>query len=142
MMNSIDYRRLKEKLDAAMDNDKRRFAEVKRKRNVASFIDFASNLLSLAGYSKGARFSLATDLQSRYDSAYAQAKEKYLNSHRDYNGKIAEMTLLDRTGIKKRTPALHSKSIGFMKTISGKNFSISRTLAERYKGNNSKNKEN
>ncbi len=142
MMNSIDYRRLKEKLDAAMDNDKRRFAEVKRKRNVASFIDFASNLLSLAGYSKGARFSLATDLQSRYDSAYAQAKEKYLNSHRDYNGKIAEMTLLDRTGIKKRTPALHSKGIGFMKTISGKNFSISRTLAERYKGNNSKNKEN
>lgn len=142
MMNSIDYRRLKEKLDVAMDNDKRRFAEVKRKRNVASFIDFASNLLSLAGYSKGARFSLATDLQSRYDSAYAQAKEKYLNSHRDYNGKIAEMTLLDRTGIKKRTPALHSKGIGFMKTISGKNFSISRTLAERYKGNNSKNKEN
>lgn len=142
MMNSIDYRRLKEKLDAAMDNDKRRFAEVKRKRNVASFIDFASNLLSLAGYSKGARFSLATDLQSRYDSAYAQAKEKYLNSHRDYNGKIAEMTLLDRTGIKKRTPALHSKSICFMKTISGKNFSISRTLAERYKGNNSKIKEN
>lgn len=142
MMNSIDYRRLKEKMDAAMDNNKRRFAEVKRKRNVASFIDFASNLLSLAGYSKGARFSLATDLQSRYDSAYAQAKEKYLNSHRDYNGKIAEMTLLDRTGIKKRTPALHSKGIGFMKTISGKNFSISRTLAERYKGNNSKNKEN
>lgn len=142
MMNSIDYRGLKEKLDVAMDNDKRRFAEVKRKRNVASFIDFASNLLSLAGYSKGARFSLATDLQSRYDSAYAQAKEKYLNSHRDYNGKIAEMTLLDRTGIKKRTPALHSKGIGFMKTISGKNFSISRTLAERYKGNNSKNKEN
>lgn len=142
MMNSIDYRRLKEKLDVAMDNDKRRFAEVKRKRNVASFIDFASNLLSLAGYSKGARFSLATDLQSRYDSAYAQAKEKYLNSHRDYNGKIAEMTLLDRTGIKKRTPALHSKGIGFMKTISGKNFSISRTLAERYKSNNSKNKEN
>ena len=141
-MNSIDYRRLKEKLDVAMDNDKRRFAEVKRKRNVASFIDFASNLLSLAGYSKGARFSLATDLQSRYDSAYAQAKEKYLNSHRDYNGKIAEMTLLDRTGIKKRTPALHSKGIGFMKTIFGKNFSISRTLAERYKGNNSKNKEN
>lgn len=142
MMNSIDYRRLKEKLDVAMDNDKRRFAEVKRKRNVASFIDFASNLLSLAGYSKGARISLATDLQSRYDTAYAQAKEKYLNSHRDYNGKIAEMTLLDRTGIKKRTPALNSKGIGFMKTISGKNFSISRTLAERYKGNNSKNKEN
>lgn len=142
MMNSIDYRRLKEKLDAAMDNDKRRFAEVKRKRNIASFIDFASNLLSLAGYNKGARFSLATDLQSKYDSAYAQAKEKYLNSHRDYNGKIAEMTLLDRTGIKKRSPAIHSKGIGFMKTISGKNLPFSRTLVERYKGDNTKNKEN
>ncbi len=140
MMNSIDYRRLKEKLDVAMDNDKRRFSEVKRKRNVASFIDFASNLLSLAGYNKGARFSLATDLQSRYDTAYAQAKEKYLNSHRDYKGKIAEMTLLDRSGIKKRLPALHSKGLGFMKTISGKDLSLSKALAGRNKGNNIKNK--
>ena len=85
-------------------------------RNVAAFVDVASNLISLAGYSNGARFSLATDMQPAYDKTYAQAKERYRNALLDYEGKIAGISLYNGNGTKSATP--HTvRPVGFMPTV-------------------------
>ena len=62
MQNLIDYNSLMRKLDVAKQHEKQRHAEERRKRDIAAFVDFASNLVSLAGYGKGARVSLATKI--------------------------------------------------------------------------------
>ena len=116
MFDSIDYRSLKDRLNLAMKHEKARLDEARRKRNVAAFVDFASNLISLAGYSKGARFSLATDMQPVYDKAYAQAKERYRNALLDYKGKIAGISLYNVNGAGSATPHT-ARPVSFMPTV-------------------------
>ena len=73
-----------------------RLQEAKRKRNVAAVVDFASNLLSLVGYEKGARYPVGTSLLSKQQPLYMQAKENYAKAMNDYQGKIAELNLFGR----------------------------------------------
>ena len=93
MENIIDYDDLKERLDKARDAEEKRFNEAKRQRNVAAFVDFASNLLSFAAYKKGARYSIGTSHLSKQQPLYLQAKAGYDRAMNDYNGKIAELNL-------------------------------------------------
>lgn len=96
MNDTIDYDYLKRLYAESQEKDKVRLREAKRKRNVAAMVDFASNLLTLAGYSKGARVSLATDNLPKYEKLYELTKERYNNSMRDYNGEIAKDGLFRR----------------------------------------------
>lgn len=97
MENIIDYDDLKGRLDKARDAEEKRFNEAKRQRNVAAFVDFASNLLSLAAYKKGARYSIGTSHLSKQQPLYLQAKAGYDKAMNDYNGKIAELNLFKVT---------------------------------------------
>lgn len=90
MNDAIDYDYLKRLHAESQERDKTRLKEAKRKRDVAAMVDFASNLLALAGYSKGARVSLATENLPEYEKLYKQTKERYNSAMRDYNGQIAK----------------------------------------------------
>lgn len=131
MFDSIDYDGLKARLDSAMEHEKQRLDEARRKHNVAAFVDFASNLLALAGYGKGARLSLATDAQSRCGDYYAQAKERYSNALRDYEGRIADMDLRRRMRAN-TVPVASLKDVPSLKTSAvGENISLRSGLFER-----------
>ena len=109
MQNLIDYNGLMRKLDVAKQHEKQRHAEERRKRDIAAFVDFASNLVSLAGYGKGARVSLATNLLPQYQDAYNKSKERYKSVMHDYEGRIADMHLRgmysERNSPHKKRPA-------------------------------------
>lgn len=93
MDNTIDYDYLKERLDNAKENEGKRLEEARRRRNVAAFTDFATNLLSLAAYMKGARYNVGTSHLSVQQPLYSQAKENYARAIRDYKGRIAGTSL-------------------------------------------------
>lgn len=117
MENMIDYDNLIGRLDKAKEDEETRFKEARRQRNVAAFVDFATNLLSLAAYKKGARYRIGTSHLSTAQPQYLKAKENYNRAMNDYKGKIAEINLLK--SLKKgrnavSTASAHARPIGFI----------------------------
>ena len=96
MENFVDYDNLLLRINNAKADEEKRLKEAKRQRNVAAFIDFASNLISLAGYSNGSRYLVGTSLLSKQQPLYLQSKQNYEKAMNDYNGKIAEVGLLKK----------------------------------------------
>ena len=112
MENFVDYDNLISRINNAKADEEKRLKEAKRQRNVAAFIDFASNLISLAGYSKGSRHLLGTSLLSKQQPLYLQTKQNYEKAMNDYNGKIAEIGLLKKMNENKKTIGM--RPIGFI----------------------------
>ena len=105
------YDSLKTGLENGLDNERQRFERVKHQRNAASIADLASNLLNLAGYSKGARVSLATNNVAKQQGVYEQARERYNAAMKDYQAKIADVNLRQKI---KENNAVPLKTVGFL----------------------------
>ena len=75
---------------SAMERERRRVEEARHKKNLAAFVDFASNLVTLIGRSKGGRYSITTNLSPQYRNLYDKAKGHYGELMLDYNGIIAD----------------------------------------------------
>lgn len=114
MENMIDYDNLIDRLDKAKEDEETRFKEARRQRNVAAFVDFATNLLSLAAYNKGARYRIGTSHLSTAQPQYLKAKENYNIAMNDYKGKIAEINLLKSIKNSQSAPSAHARPIGFI----------------------------
>ena len=114
MENMIDYDNLIGRLDKAKEDEETRFKEARRQRNVAAFVDFATNLLSLAAYNKGARYRIGTSHLSTAQPQYLKAKENYNIAMNDYKGKIAEINLLKSIKNSQSASNTHARSIGFI----------------------------
>lgn len=114
MENMIDYDNLIGRLDKAKEDEETRFKEARRQHNVAAFVDFATNLLSLAAYNKGARYRIGTSHLSTAQPQYLKAKENYNIAMNDYKGKIAEINLLKSIKNSQSASSAHARLIGFI----------------------------
>lgn len=112
MENFVDYDDLIERINKAKDAEEKRFKEAKRQRNIAAIVDFTTNLVSLAGYNKGARYLAGTSLLGKQQPLYLQSKQNYRKAMNDYNGKIAEIGLLKK--IKENKCSTGTRPIGFI----------------------------
>lgn len=95
MYGSFDYNALKKRIASVEQNEQRRLQDAKRKRNISAFVDFASNLISLAGYNKGARLISAANSSAMHDESYKKAQERYNSFMHDYKGLLASALLRD-----------------------------------------------
>ena len=102
MDSYVDYDSIKRGLENDLEEERRRYSRSKQNMNAAAISDFASNLLSLAGYNKGARVSLATNNVAARKGQYDVARERYQAALKDYEAKIADMNLRQR--IKQNAP--------------------------------------
>ena len=82
----------------ALQREKKRVEEARRKKNVAAIVDFTSNLFSLIARGKGVKYPLSTNLMPEYGKMYEKAKERYGDMLLDYNGKIAGARLRRKRG--------------------------------------------
>lgn len=114
MENMIDYDNLISRLDKAKEDEETRFKEARRQRNVAAFVDFATNLLSLAAYNKGARYRIGTSHLSAVQPQYLKAKENYNRVMNDYKGKIAEINLLKSIKKGRSAASAHARPVSFI----------------------------
>lgn len=89
MSNRYVDNELRQMLDSAMERERERLKKASHRRNVAAMVDFASNLISLVGRSKGVRAMPVTNIQSQYHKSYGAALERYNKAMRDYKGIIA-----------------------------------------------------
>ncbi len=97
-MSGFDYDGLlRQNYRNALQHEQERVKEARRRKTMAAVVDFASNLLSLVGRYKGARYPVATDNLSKYQELYEKAKEKYAALLADYNGAVAARKLGLRT---------------------------------------------
>ena len=112
MEEFVDYENLLGRIEKAKEAEEKRFREAKRQRNVAALIDFATNLASLAGYSKGARYLFGTSQLNRQQPLYLQTKQNYKKAMSDYKGRLAEIGLLKK--IKENKGAAGISPFGFI----------------------------
>ena len=111
----FDYEDFLKRIDKAKNDEEKRFKEAKRKYNVAALVDFATNLISLAAYKKGARFSIGTSNIVKELPQYISAKRHYDDFLTDYNGKIAQMNLFkskEKRNVKSGSSLRHVGFIG------------------------------
>lgn len=118
MESKMDYGISQKDLKDRLDEETGRLKRSKQQLGAASMMDFASNLLSLAGYNKGARISLATNNVPAYQAAYEKACEKYNAALRDYKATIADTNLRHKVGQNAITGNAPLKPVGFMETSS------------------------
>lgn len=114
-MNGLnDYSSTHGELEKNLDAERQRYNQAKKRYNVAAITDFATNLLSLAGYNKGARISLATNNMAGQQAVYDKTRGRYNAALKDYGARIADANL--RQKIKQRGIAADSplKPIGFL----------------------------
>lgn len=96
-MNNVVFEdELKRRLERAMVREKERLLQARHRRNVAAMVDFASNLLSLAGRGKGVRYMPVTNALAQHGNAYSAALQRYNESLNDYRGEIAGNILRER----------------------------------------------
>lgn len=88
--NSMEYFRQKYLKSAEED-----YRRASRHRTAAAVADFATNLLSAVGRSKGLRYDITgRQLTGSTNSAYNNAQERYRKAMIDYKGKIAASNFL------------------------------------------------
>ena len=111
MDSYVDYDSIKRGLENDLDEERRRYSRFRQNLNAAAISDFASNLLSLAGYNRGARVSLATNNVAVSKGQYDVARERYQAALKDYEARIADVNLRQR--MKQNAPL---KPVGFVST--------------------------
>lgn len=94
MENSYLNDLLGDKLENVLERRRSRVKEAAHKRNVAAIVDFASNLISLIGNSKGVHHSFATNNFPRYNALYKSIRAQHKEAMRDFKGAIAGSRLL------------------------------------------------
>ena len=93
------YDEEKRAAQAALLESSREYRNARRKRNMAAFADFATNLLSLVGRNKGLRYNVESrNLSPSASRAYGVAQERYRRALIDYKGIIAAENLKNRAG--------------------------------------------
>ena len=105
MANVYFENELKRRLDSAMAREKERLQSAKHRRNVAAMVDFTSNLLSLVGREKGARYMPVTNSLAQHGGEYAKALQRYNGMLNDYKGVIAGNLLRERLAANKQVVA-------------------------------------
>lgn len=118
MDSKMDYGISQKDLKDRLDEETGRLKRSKQQLAAASIMDFASNLLSLAGYNRGARISLATNNTAAHQAAYEKARERYNAALRDYKATIADTNLRHKVGQNTITGNAPLKPVGFMETSS------------------------
>lgn len=118
MDSKMDYGMSQKDLKDRLDEETGRLKRSKQQLAAASIMDFASNLLSLAGYNRGARISLATNNTAAHQAAYEKARERYNAALRDYKATIADTNLRHKVGQNAITGNAPLKPVGFMETSS------------------------
>lgn len=94
MDGTIDYDYQHTDLGKRLDEERELYNRSKRQYYAAAITDLASNLLTLAGYNKGARVSLATNSDvAKHQDAYEMARKRYNRALKDYEAKIADVYL-------------------------------------------------
>lgn len=135
MESKMDYGISQKNLKDRLDEETGRLKRSKQKLGAASMMDFASNLLSLAGYNKGARISLATNSVEAYQAAYEKVRERYNAALRDYKATIADTNLRHKLGQNAIGGNAPLKPVGFM-TASSRPLPMSRSIKNSNKSNN------
>ena len=118
MDGKMDYGISQKDLKDRLYEETGRFKRSRQQLTAASIMDFASNLLSLAGYNKGARISLATNNVAAHQAAYDKARERYNAALRDYKATIADTNLRHKVGQNAITGNAPLKPVGVMKASS------------------------
>ncbi len=98
MGNSSIENSLLQRYANALELEKKRTDEARHRRNVSAVTDFASNLISLIGRNKGARYSVATNNLPKYQNLYDSMRDRYNSAMLDYKAAIAENNLRRRIG--------------------------------------------
>lgn len=92
-------------LHKAEKQKKARLNEARNKRDMAMFLDFASNLVSQMGNDRGVRFAQPASKSSAYQQFYANMQQAYKSGFGDYKGRILYDSLSNvYKGMQKRTP--------------------------------------
>ena len=135
MDGKMDYGISQKDLKDRLDEETGRLKRSKQQLGAASMMDFASNLLSLVGYNKGARISLATNSVAAYQAAYEKARERYNAALRDYKATIADTNLRHKLGQNAITGDAPLKPVGFM-TASSRPLHVRQS--EKYSNNDNR----
>lgn len=115
MDGTIDYDYQHTDLGKRLDEERELYNRSKRQYYAAAITDLASNLLTLAGYNKGARVSLATNSDvAKHQDAYEMARKRYNRALKDYEAKIADVNLRQKLNMGAgvgRKPLKHQEAI-------------------------------
>lgn len=94
MDGTFDYDYQQTDLGKRLDEERELYNRSKRQYYAAAITDLASNLLTLAGYNKGARVSLAINSNiSKHQDAYEEARKRYNRVLKDYKAQVADVNL-------------------------------------------------